>query len=286
MFGQNIPLGFTGGAAEPAIADFLLIAGGGGSRANFNKVTGAGGGGYRTSWSGGSGVSGGGSNLEPQLSLEPGVTYTITVAGGGNAINDANGGNSSIIGGGTINISCTGGGGGNAIPAKSGGSGGGGYYTQNTSIRPGGSGTSGEGYSGGRGRNYSSGGGGGAGSAGSNGTEGGNNNSRGGNGGNGLYNTITGSSIGYAGGTAGSGDGLGFGTTPVDFGASLNGTARVNSGGALSKNASQAAGSGFCVLRIPTSSYTGTTTGSPTVATDGTDTILKYTGNKLLKIIT
>ena len=35
--------------------------------------------------------------------------------------------------------------------------------------------------------------------------------------------------------------------------------------------------SGVVILRMPTSNYTGTTTGSPTVATDGADTILTYT---------
>jgi hypothetical protein len=30
---------------------------------------------------------------------------------------------------------------------------------------------------------------------------------------------------------------------------------------------------------VPTSSYSGTTTGSPTVTTDGTDTILTYTAS-------
>jgi hypothetical protein len=32
-------------------------------------------------------------------------------------------------------------------------------------------------------------------------------------------------------------------------------------------------------LRVPTASYSSTTTGSPTVTTDGTDTIIKFTGN-------
>jgi len=30
---------------------------------------------------------------------------------------------------------------------------------------------------------------------------------------------------------------------------------------------------------MPTANYSGTTTGSPTVSTDGTDTILTYTGD-------
>jgi hypothetical protein len=32
-------------------------------------------------------------------------------------------------------------------------------------------------------------------------------------------------------------------------------------------------------LRMPTASYSSSTTGSPTVTTDGTDTILTYTGD-------
>jgi hypothetical protein len=33
------------------------------------------------------------------------------------------------------------------------------------------------------------------------------------------------------------------------------------------------------ILRMATANYSGTTTGSPTVSTDGTDTILTYTGS-------
>ena len=38
-------------------------------------------------------------------------------------------------------------------------------------------------------------------------------------------------------------------------------------------------GSGVVILSIPTSSYSGTTTGSPTVSTSGTRTILTYTAS-------
>jgi len=38
-------------------------------------------------------------------------------------------------------------------------------------------------------------------------------------------------------------------------------------------------GSGVVILRMPTLNYTGTTTGSPTVQTDGSDTILTFTGS-------
>ena len=41
-----------------------------------------------------------------------------------------------------------------------------------------------------------------------------------------------------------------------------------------------AGGSGVIILRMPTAAYlTASTTGSPTVTTDGTDTILTYTGS-------
>jgi hypothetical protein len=38
-------------------------------------------------------------------------------------------------------------------------------------------------------------------------------------------------------------------------------------------------GSGVVILRLTTSDYSGTTTGSPTVSTSGGDTILTYTGS-------
>ena len=42
---------------------------------------------------------------------------------------------------------------------------------------------------------------------------------------------------------------------------------------------SGAGGSGVVILRMNTSDYSGSTTGSPTVTTDGTDTILTFTGS-------
>ena len=42
---------------------------------------------------------------------------------------------------------------------------------------------------------------------------------------------------------------------------------------------SGAGGSGVVIIRMPTSGYSGTTAGSPTVTTSGTDTILKFTGS-------
>jgi hypothetical protein len=65
-----------------------------------------------------------------------------------------------------------------------------------------------------------------------------------------------------------------------------NGTANTGGGGGgPSGTGSPSAligsngGSGVIILSIPTVSYTGTTTGSPTVTTSGSNTILTFTGS-------
>ena len=62
-------------------------------------------------------------------------------------------------------------------------------------------------------------------------------------------------------------------------GSSGNGTVNTGGGGGAG-NANLAnggaGGSGVVILRMPTASYSSTTTGSPTVTTDGTDTILVF----------
>ena len=50
-------------------------------------------------------------------------------------------------------------------------------------------------------------------------------------------------------------------------------------GGAQAGGVGGNGGSGIVILSIPTASYTGTTTGSPTVSTSGANTILKFTGS-------
>jgi hypothetical protein len=40
-----------------------------------------------------------------------------------------------------------------------------------------------------------------------------------------------------------------------------------------------AGGSGVVILSVPTASYSNTTTGSPTVTTSGSNTIIKYTSS-------
>ena len=67
--------------------------------------------------------------------------------------------------------------------------------------------------------------------------------------------------------------------------AATAGTANTGGGGggglySSSPNANAAAGgSGVVILRVATSDYTGTTSGSPTITTDGSDTIMKFTAS-------
>ena len=281
-------------------ADFLVIAGGasGGIAEGSNPGAGGGGaGGYRNSYN--SEASGGGSAAESNLTLSTGTVYTITVGAGGatkvhtGSMADGNNGvNSSISGSGITTITSTGGGAGGA-PGVSGGSGGG---ASANGDRVGGSGTANQGYDGGAVPNSSvnrnaGAGGGGASAAGtdvnSGGTAG-----NGGNGGNGVANTITGGSVtraGGAGGAGGQGGSVGTGGTggggngSNDTTDSIVGTINTGSGGGGGNNAGTyngaAGGLGVIILRMPDASYSGTTTGSPTVATGVSgDTVLTFTG--------
>ena len=47
----------------------------------------------------------------------------------------------------------------------------------------------------------------------------------------------------------------------------------------LGTNPGGAGGSGVVILRVLTSNYSGTTTGSPTVTTDGSYKVIKFTGS-------
>ena len=264
--------------------DFLVIGGGG----SGGQDTGGGGGagGYRNSYSTES--SGGGGSSETTLQLSPGETYTITIGGGGATTTSpqrpGNAGTaSSISGTGITTITSAGGGLGAASSGNAGGAGGsGGGAAPNGS---GGSGTANQGFNGENGTSPAAGGGGGALEAG--GTDGG------GLGGDGLASSITGTPVTRAGGGGGAnparvpnntpgGDG-GGGTAPNPTGDGTAGTANTGSGGGggglSSPRNGGAGGSGVVILRLPTADYTGTTTGSPTVDTDGTDTILTYTGS-------
>ena len=120
---------------------------------------------------------------------------------------------------------------------------------------------------------------------------------RGGEGGTGKESTITGIATFYAGG-GGGGNGCSDSTT-VNYGLGGNGggghgndmtsgrhaasgTANTGGGGGASGDdytsyTAGSGGSGVVILRMPTADYSGTTTGSPTVTTNGTNTILTYT---------
>ena len=265
--------------------NFLAIAGAGGGGAYAGGGGGAGG--YRNSYN--NETSGGGGSSESALTLTLGTQYTVTVGAGGsgatvNGGNGSNGANSSISGSGLTTITSTAGGGGHHSAAgATGGSGGGGGYASGA----GGAGTSGQGSNGGTGGSsggphYPSAGGGGAGAVGGNGGS-----TTGGVGGNGLASSITGSAVTRAGGGGGSGNGNAAGGSggggqgsPAFTPGRTNGTANTGSGGGGGNDTDKGnGGSGIVILRMATSDYSSTTTGSPSVTTSGSDTILTFTGS-------
>jgi hypothetical protein len=263
----------------PYSAEYLIVAGGGSG--GKNNAGGGGAGGYLTNYS----VS--------TITLTGGEVYTVTVGAGGasqttSSTNGNAGSNSVLSGTGIATITAIGGGAGGTGTSQggSGGSGGGNGYFVTSS---GGSGTVGQGNDGGSGGanppEYGAGGGGGAGAVGGNGTS-----STGGNGGVGLSNSITGSATFYAGGgggsanstpaSAGAGGNGGGGAGAAQSNNATSGTANTGGGGGGAESAtSGAGGSGVVILRVPTANYSTTTTGSPTVTTDGTDTVIKFTGS-------
>ena len=266
-------------------ADFLVIAGGGGG-SGTSLAGGGGAGGYRTS----AGTSGGGASAESSLTFVGGTTYTITVgAGGSGGATASNGGDSSISGSGLTTITSIGGGSGsnNGTAGASGGSGGG---SGRDSVNTGGAGTAGQGFAGGTGggsgNSSAASGGGGAGAVGASVSS----PWLGGDGGVGVASTITGSSVYRAGGGGGAayaglgrnggtggngGGGNGSGNAGNDATA---GTANTGGGGGggMSNSSGGAGGSGVVILKILSTKYSGTTTGSPTVTTDGDYKIITF----------
>jgi len=259
---------------------YLVVAAGGGG--GGDNGGGGGAGGYRA-------------NASKDFEVIGGTTYTITVGtggvgghndpvpsgGSGNPLGN-NGGNSVFS---TITSAGGGGGGSSGNSGVAGGSGGGGGQ--------GGSGAAGNtpsvspsqgnpGANGGPSGTGTGGGGGGAGASGS-----------GTSGGNGTANSITGSSVTYAGGggagedqnssgNAGSG-GSGGGGNGSNSGNGSNGTNGLGGGGGGGHQAGDAiggtGGNGVVILRMLDADYSGTTTGSPTVTTGvgGTDTVIQFT---------
>jgi hypothetical protein len=263
----------------------LVVAGGGGGGALIESG-GGGGGGYRTTFN--SEASGGGAAAQTAPQVDPGVVLTVTVGAGG-AYNST-GSASSYSGTGIPTMSCVGGGDGVPLSTATtagttGGSGGGqaayGGYTP-------GAGTANEGYRGGGAPTsftygvpeYGCGGGG----AGAIGNTGG---TLPGHGGIGVASTISGSSVYRAGGGGGgpysdtaSNGGLGGGgnSSAAAYSNPQAGVANTGggSGGVGYYGTGQSGGSGVVILRMDTSFYSGTTTGSPTVSTSGSDTILVF----------
>ena len=257
--------------------DFLVLAGGGG--AGSPAGGGGGAGGYRTS----------------TQTVGIGTVITVTVGDGGAGVASGavttgfSGSNSSISGSGLTTITSAGGGGGgksnNPASGLNGGSGGGtGNITNSGPGITAGSGNTpstnpSQGNNGGVSTSGSSpyfgAGGGGAGAGGGNT-----------NGGNGSASSITGSSVTYAGGGGGGGQGYGGSSTGGtggggngNDGTGDNGTTNLGGGGGGGQSQGGSGGKGVVILSLPTAKYSSTTTGSPTVTTSGSNTILTFNGS-------
>jgi len=261
----------------PYNATYLVVAGGGAGGSDGGAGGGAGG-----------AVSG-------TLSITVGTVYTATVGAGATKKigNPQNSGSNSSLTGVTTAVGGGGAGGWFNNSGQAGGSGGGAGAQSGTA----GAGTPGQGNNGGAsgGPSNSSGGGGGAGSVG-----GGASGPVGGSGGTGIASSITGSSSTYAGG----GGAVGNGGQPAGTGGTFGGpsgspgggaNATPNStpgvaapadatantgggggGGGGSGASGSSGGSGVVILSVPTANYSGTTTGSPTITTSGSNTIIKF----------
>ena len=245
--------------------EYLVVAGGG--SAAFSKAGGGGAGGMRTNFGG------------TALTINGGTTYTATVGAGGTYSGNpgTDGADSSLAGSDITNVTTTGGGGGGQDNGgnkngRAGGSGGGGGFPGST----GGSGTTGEGNDGGSGYPDGTAGGGGGGGKGAVGADATSNS--GGAGGIGAANSITGSSVYYAGGGGGTTEttgtqgagGNGGGGNAIKNGTGGSGTANTGGGGGAANDGgpSGSGGSGVVIITMADANYSGTTTGSPVVATN------------------
>ena len=284
--------------------DFLVVGGGGGGGSDSN-----GGGNY--AMGGGGGGAGGYRTSTQTVNIGTAITITVGDGGTGGVVASGSpagagvaGSNSSISGSGLTTITSAGGGyggtegasGGTNGDGGSGGSGGGGGGA-NGRTTSGGTGntpstTPSQGSNGGGsselGANNGGSGGGGASAVGTSVTT---TSTSGGAGGNGTASSITGSSVTYAGGGGGgvSGSGGSGGGGTGGSGTNTSGTAgTANTGGggggtsggsSPSSEVGGAGGKGVVILSVPTASYSSTTTGSPTVTTSGSNTIIKFTGS-------
>ena len=263
--------------------EWLVIGAGGGGGTGTNSPNircggGGGAGGYRNNFNSET-TGGGGSETNTELdAISSGTVLTIDVGGGGaggTGSSDAGtiGEESSIKGTG-VDITSAGGGAG-ADDSNAGGAGGsGGGGGAKTGGGAGGAGTANQGYAGESGGENEGGGGGGAAEIG--GTDGS------GYGGDGLSSSITGAATDRGGGGGGfvssssppvpGGTGGGGASGTSDTSDAVAGTANTGGGGGgagqqagANPNAA-AGGSGVVILRMADADYSGTTTGSPTIA--------------------
>jgi len=281
------------GFASDGTMAFTVVAGGGGGGASQGGGTqfsrtgcGGGAGGFRGSGD----ITGGRCAPQDNINLASG-TYTVTVGAGGSP--RVSGSASSIAGPSLTTISTVGGGRGadDINQPEDGGSGGGrSYYSSAYGYS-----TSCEGY----GRTLEGvtswqAGGGGAGGIQVSLTAGLKS-------GIGVNSVMSGTYVFYAGGGApgsanttrpqaapgGGGNGQISGETAANTPAEITGTANTGGGGGGGSNNTTtgakgdggSGGSGIVMLRLKTSEYSGTTTGSPTVTTDGDETIIQFTGS-------
>ena len=258
------------------LIEYLLVGGGGGG----GRTHGAGGGagGYLTS-------------TFPLITT--GNVLTVTIGAGGAGASSSGAGTTGIdttlTSPAITNLTANGGGGAGSEAAGAGidgGSGGGGGGAGGGTGFAGGSGTIGQGNNGGVGY-VGGGGGGGASAVGVTGTANGL-----GTGGAGLASSITGSSVTRAGGGGGTdpddvggapnnGGAGGGGRGAGQQGAGVAGTVNTGGGGGGASNAAGGnGGSGILILSMADADYSGTTTGSPTVATGVSGkTVITFNGD-------
>ena len=231
------------------------------------------------------GGGGAGGLITGTIGLTTNYIYVVYIGAGGAYVNT--GTSSSVfaltpVGGGYGGLWGLGAGG-------NGGSGGGAAFGGSIGYAAFGQGNNGGLSSGSSNPNYGSGGGGGDGSTGYNGVT-----NVGGNGGTGLASSITGSSVYYcsgggggsysgAAGTASAGGGgngaTTYNTTPANGSAGTANTGGGGGGGSGYGGIGGTGGSGIVIISVPTIHYSGLTTGSPTITTSGSNTILKFTSS-------
>jgi hypothetical protein len=239
--------GWTSGSS--VTASYLVVAGGGGGGLGSNSGGGGGAGGYRTG----------------TASLNPTLSYSVTVGAGGAGATatTANGSNGSDSVFNAVTSTGGGGGGSAALAGSTGGSGGGGGTQGNSTTYAGGAGNTpstspSQGNNGGSGQHVpgsyeGAGGGGGAGAVGGNSSG-----ATAGSGGAGTASSISGTSVTYAGGAGGGGGtpgtgGSGGGGNGAKTAAATSGTANLGGGGGggYASFSGASGGSGVVIISYP-----------------------------------